>query len=109
MEKYSRFNREQLLYIALNMIVFGYLVFTKQYYPAAIMLAALIGVFLLLNKLHLFSKRSWDKFTNDSIKKLKPSVVEAATESIFIVAFTRDGMISWYNKSSVKYPAGTPQ
>ncbi len=99
MEKYSRFNREQLLYIALNMIVFGYLVFTKQYYPAAIMLAALIGVFLLLNKLHLFSKRSWDKFTNDSIKKLKPSVVEAATESIFpIVAFTRDGMISWYNK-----------
>ncbi|MFB0918205.1 MAG: DHH family phosphoesterase [Clostridiaceae bacterium] len=108
MDKYSRFNREQILYILLSLAVFAYFIMTQQYIAAALLIIALIVIFLLLNKLHIFKRKSWDKFINDSINKLKPSLVEAGTESVFpIVSFTRDGTISWYNKKFGELSDGT--
>lgn len=99
MEKYSRFKREQLLYIGLILAAMIWLVYLKQYAAAGIVTLVLLIIVIVINQLHLFKRKEWDKFINDSIKQLKPSVVEAARDSEFpIVAFTRDGQINWYNE-----------
>lgn len=100
MNKYSRFNRDQLLYLALGAGAAAYLFITRQYIAGAILVLGMILVFALLNQLHLFKRKEWDKFTKDSIKKLNSSVVDAATDMVFpVVSFTRDGRISWYNRA----------
>ena len=98
MEKYRRFNREQIPYLVLVGAAILWLLYLRQFIPAAVLALVLLVIFALINQLHLFKRREWDKFINDSINKLKPSVVEAATQAAYpIVAFTRDGLVSWYN------------
>lgn len=98
MEKYSRFKKEQLLYVLLLIVAISWMIYSGQYIPAGIITATLILIFVLNNQLHIFKRSEWDKFVNDTVKKLKPSVVEAAEASEFpIVAFTRDGRINWFN------------
>lgn len=98
MEKYTRFNREQLLYMILVLAAVIWLAIDQQYIAAGIILFLLVLLFVIANQRHIFKKQQWDKFINDSIKKLKPSVMEAATKSDFpIVGVTRDGRVSWYN------------
>lgn len=98
MEKYNRFNREQVLYVILVLAAAIWIAINRQFIAAAILLILLVLLFVLTNQRHIFKKHQWDKFINDSIKKLRPSVIEAATQAAFpIVAVTRDGRISWYN------------
>lgn len=100
MEKYSRFKREQLLYIGLIAAAVFRFIYLRQYVAAGVVVLVLLIIFFLVNQLHFFKRREWDKFINDSIKKLKPSMVEAANSAEFpIVAFTRDGQINWYNEA----------
>lgn len=99
MDKYSRFKREQVLYIVVNAAAILWLVYLRQFLAAGVIALLLLLVFALLNQLHLFKRKEWDKFTNDSIRKLKPSMVEAVEKMEFpLVSFTRDGQISWYNR-----------
>ncbi len=98
MEKYTRFNRQQVLYIILILATAAWLIFVQQFIPAAILLILLLLLFVITNQRHIFKKQQWDKFINDSIKKLKPSLLDAARDAEFpMVAVTRDGRISWYN------------
>ncbi len=99
MEKYSRFKKEQLLYVLLVATAVGWMIYSGQYIAALILAAGLILIFILNNQLHIFKRYEWDKFVNDTVKKLRPSVIEAALASEFpIVAFTRDGRINWFNE-----------
>lgn len=99
MEKYSRFKKEQLLYVLLLIAAAGWLIYIGQYLPAALLSGGLFLIFILSNQLHIFKRADWDKFVNDALKKLKPSVIEAANASEFpIVSFTRDGRINWFNQ-----------
>ncbi|PKK39848.1 Phosphoesterase, DHH family protein [Clostridiaceae bacterium JG1575] len=107
MDKYSRFQKEQLFYVALVLAALGWLIFLRQYLAAGVFLLLLIGVFLLLNRVHIFQRGEWDKFINDSVKKLKSSVVDAAVKAPFpLVAFTKDGTINWYNQTFRDLVAG---
>lgn len=99
MEKYSKFNRGQFLYLVLLLFITGYLVYRRNYLSAAFVLIATMVIFFLINSVYIFQKKSWDKFVSDSVLKLKESVIKTATESDFpIVMFTKDGIISWYNE-----------
>lgn len=99
MEKYSKFNRGQFLYLVLLIFITGYLVYRRNYLSAAFVLIATMVIFFLINSVYIFQKKSWDKFVSDSVLKLKESVIKTATESDFpIVMFTKDGIISWYNE-----------
>ena len=98
MEKYSKFNRGQFLYILLLMVTSAFMVIKKLYLAAAIVLIFSMVVFFLINSVFITKKASWDKFVEDSIKKLRGSITEAARNSEFpIVIFTRDGIVSWFN------------
>lgn len=83
MDKYSRFKREQVLYIVVNAAAILWLVYLRQFLAAGVIALLLLLVFALLNQLHLFKRKEWDKFTNDSIRKLKPSMVEAVEKMEF--------------------------
>ena len=103
MEKYSRFKKEQLLYVCLVIGAVGWMVYSRQFIAAGILFALLILIFILNNQLHIFKRSEWDKFVNDTVKKLNSSVVESALMSEFpIVAFTRDGRINWFNEQFKK-------
>lgn len=99
MDKYSRFKKEQLLYVLLVLGAAAWLLYSAQPIPALILTGLLLVIFVLSNKLQIFKRGEWDKFVNDTVRKLKPSVMEAVTASEFpLVAFTRDGRINWYNE-----------
>lgn len=98
MERYSRFRKEQLFYVLLLLLVIGWLIYQRQYAPAGLAALGLVIVFVLSNQLFLFKRGEWDKFVSDSLRKLKPSVAEAAMNMEFpMTGFTRDGHIQWYN------------
>lgn len=98
MEKYSKFNRAQFLYVILLMLCVALMVIQKHYLVAAIVFIASMVVFFFINSVFIFKKKSWDRFVEDSLRKLKSNVIDVAKTIEFpLVIFTRDGIVSWYN------------
>lgn len=98
MEKYKHFEKKQIPYIVLLLGVAGYLFYFKNIYLALLIIVITAMVFVYFNMFHIFKRDKWDKFVEDSIKKLVPSWVKMVEDMEFpVVGFTRDGNIIWYN------------
>lgn len=98
MDKYKHFELKQIPYLLLLIALSGYLFYIKNIYLSLLVIVLTLATFLYFNTFHIFKRKEWDKFVDDSIEKLSPSWVNMIDNMPYpVVGFTRDGNIIWYN------------
>ncbi len=100
MENNRHFEKTQLPYIFLILLAAAYAAYRGYTKEALIFILLTSATFLFFNSFHIFRRRKWDRFVEDSVNNLSSSWVNMVEDMPFpVTAFTKDGNIAWYNKA----------